>query len=129
MAFSSWNFHENGNPTFVLYHIILKFRLSRDYVVTLSSGTNPNSRSLQNLNYIRISTHSNCHIPFTHYLGIPPIVDLCVARCNKAVNTACLPTEKNTGNTAFTTFTARVLLCARVCTWSTLQSEVAIING
>jgi len=74
-------------------------------------------------------THSNCHISFTHYFGIPPIADLYVARCNKAVKTACLPTEKNTGSTAFTTFTARVLLCTRVCTWSILQSEAAFING
>jgi hypothetical protein len=103
--------------------------LSRDYEAALSSGTNPNTRNLQNLNDIRSSTHSNCHISFTHYLGILPIADLYVARCNKAVNTACLPTEKNTGGTAFTTFTARVLLCARVCTWSILQSEAAVING
>jgi hypothetical protein len=115
MEFSSLNFHENANPTFVLYHFILKCRLSRDYVATLSSGTNPNTRSLQNLNYIRTSTHSNRRISFIHYMGILPTADLYVARCNKAVNTACLPTEKNTSSMAFTTFTARVLLCARVC--------------
>ena len=94
MAFSFYNFHENGNPTFVLCHFILKCRLSRDYVATLSSGTNPNTRSLQNSNYIRTCVHSNCHISFAHYLGILPIADLYVASCNKAVNIACLPTEK-----------------------------------
>jgi len=76
---------------------------------------------------MRTSTHSNCHISFAHYLGILPIADLYVASCNEAVNTACLPTEKNTGSPAFRTFTARVLLCARVCTWSILQSHAAVI--
>jgi hypothetical protein len=107
MAFSSSNLNENGNATFVLYHFILKCKFSRDCVAALSSGTNPNTRRLQNLNYVRTSTHSNCYISFTHYLGILPISDLNVARCNKGINTACLPIEKkNTVSTAFTTFTA-----------------------